>query len=74
MKPISEREFDVSEAPEIRTRSGADGRAKRGLAAILRIFRERGDPDRLPGRLRLDAGVDEAGVEWRRIANAPLIR
>jgi hypothetical protein len=74
MKPINEREFAVYETPVTGEHLRVLARATRGLAALSGVFRIRDDPDRLPARLRRDAGLDELDIERRRIATAPLIR
>jgi len=74
MKPINEREFEVCEAPVIREHLRVVARAKKGVAALSGAFRIHDDPDRLPARLRRDAGIDELAIERRRVARAPLIR
>ena len=74
MKPINEREFAVYEAPVTGEPLRVLARAWRRLAALGGVFRIRDDPDRLPARLRRDAGLDELEIERRCIARAPLIR
>ena len=74
MKPINEQEFEICEAPSIRESVGVVARAKTGLAEISRVFRLRYDTDRLTGRLRRDAGMDELDIERNQLAKAPLFR
>jgi hypothetical protein len=74
MRPIIEREFQTCEAPVIRNHLRVQNCAKRCFAAIQSIFQIRDALDRLPPRLRRDAGLDELDIERKRIARAPLIR
>ena len=74
MKPINEKEFTTCKASIIPEPLGVVGRAGTCLAALGRVFRQRYDTDRLPARLRRDAGMDELDIERNRLAKAPLIR
>jgi hypothetical protein len=74
MKLIDEGEFQICDAPGIRENARVNALAKRVLAAFGFVFRIREDADRLSGRLRRDAGMDELVLERKRIAKAPLIR
>ena len=74
MQPIKVQEFEVCETSIIRAHGGVEALAEWTVAAIKRVFRMHNDPDRLPARLRRDAGMDELAIERRRIARAPLIR
>lgn len=74
MKPIHEREFEIPSMPVVRKELGIHATAKRYLSALKNVFQIRDDPYRLPLRLRRDGGIDELGIERKRIAKAPLIR
>ena len=74
MKPINAREFEVWKGPVIRKHLGLDIYVMRLLAAARKSFRICIDPDRLPLRLRRDAGMDELDIERKRAAKTLLIR
>ena len=74
MKPINENEFETCYAPIVGEHIGIGWRAKMGLSALSRVFWLRYDTERLPARLRRDAGMDELDIERKRLAKAPLIR
>jgi hypothetical protein len=74
MTAINEKEFATRKASITPEPLGIVGLAGICLAALDCVFRRRYDIDRLPARLRRDAGMDELEIERNRLAKAPLIR
>ena len=74
MKPINEREFEVIKVPEVSEFQDMKAGVKQALVTLKGFLQVRDTKERLPVRLRRDAGMDELDVECTRIAKAPLIR
>ncbi|MCV2869682.1 hypothetical protein OEW28_13690 [Defluviimonas sp. WL0002] len=74
MKPVNLQELQICDAPFAQQKMGFVERVKASLAVINRTVRPRHGTDRLPARLRRDAGLDELELERTRMAKSPLIR
>lgn len=74
MKAIKEQEFGSCEVPVRPKTVDLNVLANMSLKALNALFGDRDISERLPLRLRQDAGMDELDIERRRVARAPLIR